>query len=62
MLGLTKEDQKSINWFLTANMEEIFTKSITDHWDQGTLDRWIRFKTAQFLEKIAYKVNKNGLY
>ena len=52
---LTEEEKKDINWFFTANMEEILTKSVENNWVESTLNMWINFKKAQYLEMIAYK-------
>lgn len=55
MKDLGIEEKGRMEWFLHCNMEELLHKSIVEDWKQSVLDGWIRFKTAQFLEKIAYK-------
>ena len=49
-----KERKERLDWFLQCNMEELLQKSIEEDWRTSELEGWVRFKTAQFLEKIAY--------
>lgn len=57
-----KTEKERMLWFLKCNMEELLRKSIEEDWKQSELDNWIRFKTAQFLEKIACSKSINSTH
>ncbi len=51
---LTEKERLKMLWFLDCSMEDLLIRASEEDWRQSNLDNWVRFKTAQFLEKIAF--------
>jgi len=54
---------EKIKWIEQASLKEILEKSIEENWSVNEFELYLKFKIAQFLERIAlrFKGNKEEL-